>query len=89
MELAGMVVIGEFSDGCVCRVRPHSQPSFAPGNVGAPASNASAPATDVNDDEFLLAAAQGMMNAVIGAHQSQIQVGTLISVLILVIIVSA
>jgi hypothetical protein len=37
MDLAGMVKMGEYSDGCICQVRP--------GTPGAPRSSADAPAT--------------------------------------------
>jgi hypothetical protein len=36
MELAGMVVMGEYSDGCVCRVKEAATPS-APAPAPAPA----------------------------------------------------
>jgi len=42
MDLAGMVKMGEYSDGCICQVRPAAPAAPAPG----PASVPSAAATD-------------------------------------------
>ncbi len=41
MDLAGMVKMGEYSDGCICQVRPPPPPAPAP--HGAPSSDSRAP----------------------------------------------
>jgi hypothetical protein len=75
MELAGMVKMGEYSDGCICQVPPASAPAAAP-PAGPRSESASPPGADgpavAGVWSQMQAAAAQQMNAAAAAaaHQS-------------------
>jgi hypothetical protein len=74
MQLAGMVKMGEYSDGCICQAPP--APAAAPAEPGGPRSDASPPGADGPAvagvwSQMQAAAAQQMhAAAAAAAHQS-------------------
>jgi hypothetical protein len=73
MDLAGMVKMGEYSDGCICQVRPPPPPQQQP--YPPRSDSSSPPATDGPAvagvwSQMQAAAAQQMHAAAAAAHQS-------------------
>jgi hypothetical protein len=74
MDLAGMVAMGEFSDGCICRVRTGKPPAAQPAPKASDPAAPAAPVQPVPSDPAQPAPGGGLDHAINGAAQAAVEV---------------